>query len=153
MWSDVWPRLASLYCGYQAPVHRFNWGMCCILSPTPHCSPFNKHSCAWQNLIAWGRLILNLWSFTMRSWTWYVSVPHFSVRRISDFLCKERTLELSLQRLLATRISADIVMDSVESILGERSDSVATFPFTRFLKVPEHDNMLEFLNFQARFFC
>lgn len=63
----------------DGPLHRFNWGMCCILSPTPHCSPFNKHSCAWQNLIAWGRLILNLWSFTMRSWTWYVSVPHFSV--------------------------------------------------------------------------
>lgn len=37
----------------DTPKHHLNWGMCCILTPTAHCSPFNKHPCAWQNLITW----------------------------------------------------------------------------------------------------
>lgn len=59
--------LLSLHSSTDTPKHHLNWGMCCNLTPTPHCSPFNKHPCAWQNLIAWGSLLLNHWHFTVRS--------------------------------------------------------------------------------------
>lgn len=68
----VW--LSLSHASTDTPVHCLNWGMCRILTPTLRCSPSNKHSCAWQNLINRGSLFVNRWNFVRRSCTWYFGI-------------------------------------------------------------------------------